>query len=637
MRATSTLTLLPQAIATTPRYLGVNLEFQDYTDQLNLWDWLADSGITAVRELHPARFLRPDGYADSRWETITTRELFDQWRAEIRTAPEKYIDRSSVQLDACLPWLGTPAAFLGKVADLGIEPVISIDYNPRTFSQPLLNDLEAIGSANAELNWPAVASAYAYSYALALFTARDHGARIYSMMNEPENRFGWFHLPEDLHERLGVDPWGTVSEGADRSLSERYFRIVARQYAVLARFTRLALDDVEAALRTGPLRLLGPTNVVWKPFWGQACSWLDSCDVHHYSPDPQSFEKVYAGVRAVAEASGKSFSVTEFNRFSGPVPIADSLLNPIASLDLGEVLMQVLSLGDVRTPCELAALYLFNAPSTHRNHKHLLYGSLDFVDWSGRDAAPWNRSPAWYPSIEEMQIRHPTLAYLILRMLGRACRPHRWSAETEGPYPIHKTSLHNPTSADPKGVATHLQSLVVKHPKALFIHILNKSERPVHSLRIDDLTTNAKTVIVRSVWVESLEERVVAEAVVDGGVSFDMGPRSFVQVIVPEMDLGAITGFNVEEITDTPGSLADLKLWQTTRLRTFAETPGGVVDVTDLCAVFSSRDDCFRVTASGLVQRIRESTSSARIAIRLAGSPQTGTDNAIIFPCAGDS
>lgn len=619
MRSTSSLRLLKQAVAGTPRFLGVNLEVQDYADQLNLWDWLGDSGATVARELHPARFLRPDGYGDPRWEEISGREAFDRWREEIRQDPVNRVPRKAIRLDERIPWMGTPDAFLGKLNQAGIQPVISIDYNPRTFPQPLLNDLERGDPGDADIWWPAAASAYAYSFALAFYTCRDHEARFYSMMNEPENRFGWFHLPPGLEEQLGENPWFTVSEGNDRSLSEHYFRLVANQFALLCQLTRIALDDVAACLGIGPLRLLGPTNVVWKPFWELARPWLDSCDVHHYSPDASSFRTLYAGVRD--EVKGKSFSLSEFNRFSGSVPIEESPLNPSASLRLAEVLMEVLALGRPDAWCEIATLYLFHAPSTHRNHKHLLYGSLDFLDWTGEDRAPWARSPAWYPSADEMQVRHPTLAYVIFKMLARACRPHPWSGDASGPYPVREWAIHNPTSADPKAIATQLKCLAVQQPQALFMHVLNTGEAAVEDLRIEVPDTNFSTAIIRKTGVGMLDETVEAVPVSGGEVRLNIGPESFVQVILAELDPATITGFTVEEQTYTPGSLDDLRLWQTTRLRVVAQTPQGPADVTGLCARFDCPDDCFRVTASGLVQRIRDGNARARISVSLAGCP----------------
>jgi len=619
MRSTSNLRVLRQTIAGTPRFLGVNLEVQDYAEQLNLWDWLGDSGATVARELHPARFLRLDGYADPRWEEISCRETFDGWREEVRHDPSKRIPRNSILLDQRIPWMGTPDVFLNKLGQAGIQPVISIDYNARTFSQPLLSNLESSDLSDPGINWPAAASAYAYSFALAYYTCLDHGARFFSMMNEPENRFGWFHLPPSLEEQLGENPWVTIAEGDDRSLSERDFRLVANQLALLCMLTRTALDDVDTCLGIGPLRLIGPTNVVWKPFWKVARPWLDSCDVHHYSPDASSFRALYAEVRA--EAERKSFSLSEFNRFSGSVPIEESPLNPSASLRLAEVLMEVLKLGRQDAFCEIATLYLFHAPSTHRNHKHLLYGSLDFLDWSGTDRAPWDRSEAWYPTADEMQVRHPTLAYVIFKMLARACRPHSWSGEGNGPYPVRECGIHNPTSADPKAIATHLNCLAVCQPKALFLHILNAGECTVEDVRIEELERRFTTAIIRKTGVGMLDETVEAAAVSGGEVRLSIGPRSFVQVILSELDPATITGFTVEEQTLTPGVLDDLRLWQTTRLRAVAQTPQGPHDVTELCALFNCPDDCLRVTASGLVQRIRESRAMGPIGVGLAGSP----------------
>ena len=103
--------------------------------------------------------------------------------------------------------MGNPNHFLAKLRQCAIQPIISIDFNLRSCGEALLKELESPDwDKDEQLNWPVAANAYAYSFALAYYTAKDHGARLFSMMNEPENRFGWFFLPGDIEQQLGDNP-----------------------------------------------------------------------------------------------------------------------------------------------------------------------------------------------------------------------------------------------------------------------------------------------------------------------------------------------------------------------------------------------------------------------------------------------
>lgn len=567
MHMSSTLQIHPEERGRTPALLGVNMEIQEHADEANLWDWLADSGAGVARELTPQAFLRPEGYVDPRWERIVDRPAFDHWRRRVRNDPQTEIPPESIRMDEPVPWLGTPARFLAKLRETGVEPVISVDYNPRSYHLPLVKDPDtADPQQDDDLNWPACAAAYAYAVALLYRTVRDFGVRYAACLNEPENRFDWFELPADLREALGDHPWFTVSKGSDRSIAERYLTVVARQSAVLTRLIRTAAEDVSAVLGVDRPRILGPVNVAWKHFWDFAAPWLDSLDVHHYSPDPLSFDRLYAAVRntvtrhnrtagrdprsgvhadteagtarADSAAPARSFSLSEFNRFSGGTDILHSPLNPDTGVEVADLLFTVCALGRRETPCDVAAFYLFNAPSTHRNHKHLLYGDLNVLDWSGSDRALWNRSGSWYPSAAQLQVRHPTLAYVVFRMLARACRPHDWSTgevsphagtnevsqqgsaeegsqrvevhersdragggpqeeppdlrdgghgepQTAGPYPVLADALRNDESADPRDLSYDTRVLTVRQPKALFVHVLNPHIEPRPNFRVD--------------------------------------------------------------------------------------------------------------------------------------------------------
>ncbi len=80
------LRILPRVTARTPQHLGVNVEIQECHDEINLWDWLVDSGSTVVREFHPEQPLcdpaDPDRFAD-----IDGKAAFEAFRERLRGEP----------------------------------------------------------------------------------------------------------------------------------------------------------------------------------------------------------------------------------------------------------------------------------------------------------------------------------------------------------------------------------------------------------------------------------------------------------------------------------------------------------------------------------------------------------------------
>ena len=81
------LLILPDPVATTPKHLGVNMLTQEYHDQINVWDWLAHSGATMVREFHPEKPLVKAQRPTARWESIDSREDFETYRSDVLEKP----------------------------------------------------------------------------------------------------------------------------------------------------------------------------------------------------------------------------------------------------------------------------------------------------------------------------------------------------------------------------------------------------------------------------------------------------------------------------------------------------------------------------------------------------------------------
>jgi hypothetical protein len=627
MKDHTAIVLRDVPVASTPCHFGVNVEIQDHHNRTNLWDWLADSGATCVREFHPEQTLRPRPADPRRLSSITSREGFDTWRKKLMADPDSTIAWNDFSFSEPLPWLGVPDGIADMVRQVGVEPLYSLGYAPAQFERPLVADPERAGPVSDDrIDWGAAASAYEYYFAVMWRYAARYGARYFTMVNEPENRFGWFAMRPDVAELS----WQDLFHGASGGTFERFSRCLASQYGVLARLARRAMDDVRTALpenaQAESLFLSGPTSVLWRPLWEASRESLDILDFHHYHEDPSTFEALY---QAAAEAVGPDGRVglSEFNRFSGGMPLGGNLFDLDNSLAVARLLMRVLRLcapGDPRF--EFACFYLLHFPSTHRNYKQLLYGDMNLVDWSGRDTALWNRvargyppgrTGAGYPTFDEQQARFATPAYAMFRMLARCVRDERGGL---GPHDVLATGMVNPTSSGPRDIADQLEVLAVRQPTGLVVHVLNTSDRPARNcvLELPAGLEDLRFAVVRFCDRTRRDVPGALADATDGPVRLDVPARSLVQVRYTARRLDAVGNARLEEATFTPGRADGLGLWQTTRLRALGEIDGQAVDLSDGAVAWTSDDpDVVRVDGTGLVQRVRESRLPTTIAARL--------------------
>ena len=87
-------------------------------------------------------------------------------------------------------------------------------------------------------------------------------------------------------------------------------------------------------------------------------------------------------------------------------------------------------------------------------------------------------------------------------------------------------------------------------------------------------------------------------------------------------DLTKVSELKLEERTATPGTIGDLGLFQTTRLRALGRIADRWIDLSDLNVVWSSSEDrLVKVYQGGLVQRVRQTGKSVVITAKtLAGN-----------------
>ncbi|MEI7834298.1 MAG: hypothetical protein WCJ56_14010 [bacterium] len=617
MKDTSTLCVYPRVIARTPRHLGINVETQDHADRTNLWDWLANSGVSVVREFHPEATMRVAPACVEDW-AIADVEEFHRWRQWLLQDPAGAVRWGDYRFTQNIPWMGVPDEIAGKVNALNLTPLYSLGYATRQFPRPLVRDVRFTGIPDdSQIDWAAAAVAYEYYFAMIYHYASEFDGRYFMMINEPENQWGWFHLPEELE--VGDSYWLRFfqNDGEDAELGRLYGEVLSTQYAVMARLARLAMEDVRGLLGDAPnaaeLFLSGPTTVFWEPFWRKAGQYLDANDYHFYHEDSHTYAHTYPVVEAQAAALGKGTAITEFNRFPGGIPLANNLFTQENSLAVAEMLLTVLGLPAPDGPlCEYTTLYLLHFPSTHRNYKHLLYGDMNVVDWAGRDMPLRKRGEEWYPTFEELQIRHTTPAYHMFRMLNRCVA----GAARD----VLQVGLYNPTTSGSADFYGDLRIFVVDKGDEVVVTLLNPLTTEARNL-IVDLSALGRD-LTWAVQRETSSEGDVAVrewAVTDACVTTDIAAQSLTQIIFASTAYQNATALRLPEDSLTPGSVATgLSLEQTTRLRAWATVDGVEYDVTERNIRWSSSaPEIVSVGQGGLVQRLRNSTTPTVIRAEL--------------------
>jgi hypothetical protein len=611
--------VIPRTIARTAGSLGLNAEILDHEDRTNLWDWMADSGAQAIRAFHPEVRPRREPLPAATWG-VADKVGFDAWRAAVVADPDGP-HRRALRFAERIPWMGTPDRFVPRIAGAGAEVLASCGWAPHDCSQPLLADGASPDDFSA-WGWSAAASCYDAWFGTAWHLAKRHGLRRFLACNEPENRFDWYNAPPAVAALDKDDRWYRLFRGRDDDLGTAWLDAVARQTGAVARIARWALDGV-GRLIDAPLRLYGPTTVCWHRMWDQGGGAYDALDWHHYHPSPTTFRDRWPAVAAAAAARGKGVAMTEFNRLAGGTTTGATLFDIGNSLEAMDLLMAVLALSRPGDPAlEMACLYLLHHPSTHRNHKHLLYGDLDVVDWSGRDKPLWNRGSTfedceWYPRAEEMTIRHATPAYALFRMAARAAGAFGIGA---GPHPVLDIGHDNPTSSGPEDSHPGLTTLAVDHGDRLVVTILNRTGTPAPRTVLDLglLGGRFATVIERRTDATSRDEVIGWHDAARGPIAVAVPAQSCVQLIAVPWRAETVRPARLVEAGLCGDRLADLGPWRTTRLRAIADIGGREVDLSDLAVRWtSSHPDLLSVGGGGLVQRRRPATVRSTISATL--------------------
>lgn len=581
-------------IAKTPRYLGLNVEVMPYASNNNVWNWLVDSNTKMVRTPHPATILRSnEQQVNATFSWIRSKSDFNSYRAAVLKDPVKEVKWENYLFSKNLPWLGNLDSIVDKLVKCKIEPLLAMSYEPSLYPESVLKQpINTVSASDGVINWAAAASAYEYYFACA-YRYSEKGCHYFMMRNEP-------------------------------SITDT---LLMQSFNVLARMARLAIDDV-MKIRGGKthIQMLGPAvYLAYEEYLRYTKDYIDILDVHNYETSGATLRKKLRRGLMNARKNDLKFALTEFGRIGGATDIDESLFGMKASLQVADLIMNVLSVSQIEDPSfEMALFYQFQFPATHRNYKSLVYGDMNLVDWSGGDS-PLRSKMSDTPTLEQLQLRNPTPAYSIFKMLAR-CTPgddNKFSSypvfelmeANRGVTATHEKRTKRNTWPDlgkekyyaNEGYPFNIKSLVVKSKDRLYINILNQEPASLNNIKIDFSSFPDKyvTAVVRETSLLKKDEPISQQKILNSVVHFDIPAESFIQIILVKDDLDAITEirWNMQDFTSV--KVDSLDKFETALLRVKGKIANRWIDISDLNVKYQvSRGHGFSVNGSGLLQKL---------------------------------
>lgn len=598
-------------IGKTPKYLGVNTEVMQYADSANIWDWLSDAGVGMVRVGHPDQTFRKDiKMNESVYAKVKSKEDFDAFRRHITGDPQKNMIWNNYLFSEEIPWLGIPDKIVKKLQSNGIKAIISMAYSPKYYFMPILRDWNSgLFPPDNCINWAAAASAWEYYFACIYRYASKNDVTHFMMLNEPS--------PDDT--------------------------LMMQQVGILGKMARMAMEDARKKLLNkqvaADLKLSGPAMyLAWEEYFPYVAPYVDYLDVHLYEPDHEIFGRKLSRALIRARLGNKKLALTEFNRVGGPMPPEESLFSIKPSLQVASLIMEVLSASKPDDPLlEMALFYQFQFPSTHRNFKSLMYGDMNCIDWTGQDIPLKKNNSTPMPDFKQLQLRFATPAFHIFKMLARNTPGTKSKAESYEVLELGEANRGVSAVSDPVnhrnvypllekekyyalgGGGSELKSLVIKGENRLYINILNPGPVNLKNIGINISALNEKytSAIVRETSLTRRDMPLSQKNIENSEITIEISPESLTQVIFTKEDLSQISELKIEELTTTPGSLENLKLYETTRLRALGKYRNEWIDLTELNVLWSVTENSgLNIYQGGLLQRIKYSDTAAGIHAR---------------------
>ena len=452
-------------------------------------------------------------------------------------------------------------------------------------------------------------------------------------VNEPEWAPRFFHVPERLRDVPKVPLIREVQPGHERTPDgDAYRQSFGIHSGAMASILRMAIDDVAELLHVS-LRLSGPTsNQFFKVLSTYGGDSLDILDFHHYSDEAESHQlRIDEATVLCHEIGEKSLAISEFNLRAGPTPFEKMMFVMPAALANAQVLMTAIQAADEHVPLDYLALYLFAGPSTHRSFKHLVYGDLNMLSWDSLDTALRAKGDAWYPTFDELQLRHCTPAYHVFKALSRALATMD-PGDVESAEDARGVILRDSSGTEPYVVMT------AERGDELFVHYINPLDADALAAVADHQLDKTQEQAAKNTLVLELPQApgerwaivrrtatgmadqllAVIPVPADGKCRIPDAPQSFTQIRITRLNPAEIQSIRLQELTHTPGTSGSLGLFQTIRLRAIDEAGRDVSD--SLIQWQSSQPHVVAVSSTGLVQRLRDDTVAVEISARVFGT-----------------
>jgi len=291
----------------------------------------------------------------------------------------------------------------------------------------------------------------------------------------------------------------------------------------------------------------------------------------------------------------------------------NNLFNYNVSLQFADALLALMSAPKANEArAEWISMYSFAFPATHRNYKHLLYGDMNVLDWTGEDKPLWNRGEEWIPTKDELQYRHPTPAYHFFRMIARI------SGQGSDYGRIFDSVVTTWDSARTPRLYDRIRAVTTEVGGQVFITILNLSDELISNFRVHLRSLSSyKWAVVRETGRTMFDHVKDQFRLLNDTFSIELSASSLTQIILTSIPLDQIRTIQIHEDTFTPGNVNNLSYLQTTRLRATTLIDGYKHDITNLNIVWSSTlPHAVKVYQSGLVQRVRNGKRNAVISAK---------------------
>ena len=160
--------------------------------------------------------------------------------------------------------------------------------------------------------------------------------------------------------------------------------------------------------------------------------------------------------------------------------------------------------------------------------------------------------------------------------------------------------------------------MTVDAEDAVYVNFLNPSRQAL-SLHVDASAfgDRFRAAVVRHTTPRACDAVVSQSALTGDPIPVTIEERSLTQVILSPHALARIESLRIVEETATPGTVRDLGLFETTRLKALAALDGEEIDVTNLNVTWdSSLPTVVAAYQGGLVQRVRPSSRQALVTAR---------------------